>query len=72
MTSALFEIRLSNGIEESASPERQREQDTRYCEMRGWDIAHIAEDPVVSGAISPFERPKLSPWLTAPAELPAA
>jgi len=39
MTSALIEIRLSNETEESASPERQREQDTRYCQMRCRDIA---------------------------------
>jgi hypothetical protein len=50
MTSALIEIRLSNETEESTSPERQREQDTRYCELRGWDIAHITEDLDVSGA----------------------
>jgi hypothetical protein len=66
MTSALNKIRLSNETEESASPERRREQDTRYCEMRGWDIAHIPEDLDVSVADSPLEHPKLSPWLTVP------
>jgi hypothetical protein len=63
MTSALIEIRLSNETEESTSPERQCDQDTRYCELRGWDIVHIAEHLDVSWDISPFER-RL--WLTAP------
>jgi site-specific DNA recombinase len=63
MTSALIEIRPSNETEESTSPERQCEHDTRYCEMRGWDIVHIAEDLDVFGGISPFERPELGPWL---------
>jgi hypothetical protein len=57
MTSALIEIRPSNETEESTSPERQCDQDTRYCELRGWDID-------VSWGISPFERPELGPWLT--------
>jgi hypothetical protein len=46
--------------------ERQGEQGTGYCELRGWDTAHIAEDFDVTRAISPFERPKLGPWLTIP------
>jgi hypothetical protein len=66
MTSALIEIRPSNETEESTSPERQFDQDTRYCELRSWDIAPIAEDLDVSWGISPFERPELGPWLTAP------
>jgi hypothetical protein len=42
MTSALIEIRLSDETEESTSPERQEDQDTRYCDPRGWDVVHIA------------------------------
>ena len=59
MTSALIEIRLSNETEESNLPERQLDQDTRCCQLRGWDIAHVAGDLDVSGAISPFDRQDL-------------
>jgi hypothetical protein len=66
MTSALIEIRLSNETEETTSPERQREQDEAYCGIKGWDIVHVCEDLDVSGGISPFDRPELGKWLTAP------
>ena len=60
-----IEIRLSNETEINL-PERQCDRDTRYCELRGWDIVQIAEHLDVSWGISPFERPEHGPWLTAP------
>jgi site-specific DNA recombinase len=66
MASALIEIRLSNETEESTSSERQEDQDTRYCDLRGWDVVYIARDLDVSGAVSPFDRGNLGKWLTVP------
>jgi hypothetical protein len=63
---ALIELRLSNETEETTSPDRQREQDEAYCGIRGWDIVGVCEDLDVSGGISPFDRPELGKWLTAP------
>lgn len=66
MASALMEIRLSHETDEPISPERQQRQARGYCERREWTIVPVAMDLDVSGAISPFERSKLSPWLTMP------
>jgi site-specific DNA recombinase len=35
----------------------------------GHEVVHITEDTDVSGAVSPFRRPGLGPWLTEPAKL---
>jgi site-specific DNA recombinase len=66
MTSAFMAIRLSHETDESTSPKRQTEQTQGYCDLRGWDIAHVASNLDVSGGISPWERPDLGKWLTEP------
>jgi site-specific DNA recombinase len=66
MTSAFMAIRLSHETNESTSPKRQTEQTQGYCDLRGWDIAHVASNLDVSGGISPWERPDLGKWLTEP------
>lgn len=64
MTSALSAIRLSKYAEMSTSPQRQREVNEDRIKREGWDFAGEAEDLDVSGAVNPFEREKLGPWLT--------
>jgi site-specific DNA recombinase len=60
--------RLSHDTDASTSDERQREQITLTARSRGDTLVHIAVDTDVSGAVSPFERPDLGPWLTDPAK----
>lgn len=57
-------VRLSRDAEESTSVERQRKEVTEYAASHGHTIIGWAEDVDVSGAVSPFERPGLGPWLT--------
>jgi DNA invertase Pin-like site-specific DNA recombinase len=61
--------RLSHGTDESTSVERQREQIQHTAKVRGDDVVFISEDVDVSGAVSPFSRPDLGPWLTDPAKV---
>src|SRR4249920_1161827 len=58
--------RLSHRTDESTSIERQREQVTLTAQVRGDELIHITEDSDVSGAVSPFLREGLGPWLTDP------
>src|ERR1700733_11851829 len=58
--------RLSHGTDESTSIERQGEQLTAAAQMRGDALIALTEDVDVSGAVSPFERDDLGPWLTLP------
>jgi site-specific DNA recombinase len=60
-------IRLSAFTDASTSPERQSEQIELTAKIRGDTITGTALDLDVSGAMSPFERPQLGPWLTDPA-----
>jgi len=60
---ALGAVRLSRKTDETTSPERQREQISHTVAARGDSLVYIAEDLDVSGAVSPFERPDLGPWL---------
>ncbi|MEU1585223.1 recombinase family protein [Micromonospora sp. NPDC005710] len=56
-------VRLSRETDETTSPERQREAVTRWCELHGHTLIGFAEDIDVSGAVSPWDRPDLGPWL---------
>lgn len=60
----LAAVRLSELTDETTSPERQREKILTYARLHGHDIVGVAEDLDVSGAVSPFDRPSLGPWLT--------
>ena len=55
--------RLSHETDASTSIERQREQITLTTQARGDTLVHITEDVDTSGAVSPFERADLGPWL---------
>ena len=59
-------VRLSRDTDETTSPERQDDAITYTTKARGDRLIHIVHDLDVSGAISPFERAELGPWLTDP------
>jgi site-specific DNA recombinase len=56
--------RLSHLTDETASPQTQENSIKTYAALNNANIVHIAMDLDVSGAVSPFERPELGPWLT--------
>ncbi len=58
--------RLSHDTDASTSNERQRDQITLTAQTRGDTLVAITEDTDVSGAVSPFDRDGLGPWLTDP------
>lgn len=58
--------RLSHDTDASTSNERQRDQITLTAQARGDTLVAITEDTDVSGAVSPFDRDGLGPWLTDP------
>jgi site-specific DNA recombinase len=62
-------VRLSALTDETTSPERQGEQITLTAKARGDTVVRITEDLDVSGAVSPFDRDQLGPWLTEPAKV---
>ena len=70
MARVLGAVRLSRLTDESTSPERQREQIETWARLHGHTVAHITTDTDVSGAISPFKRPDLGPWLSDTDKLP--
>src|SRR5487761_1315133 len=57
-------IRLSDLTDESTSPERQAGKTDQYAALHEHVITCEAEDLDVSGAVSPFKRKGLGPWLT--------
>jgi site-specific DNA recombinase len=59
-------VRLSDLTDETTSPERQRTKITTYARLHDHEVIGVAEDLDVSGAVSPFERPHLGPWLKRP------
>ena len=61
--------RLSHLTDETASPQTQENSIKTYAALNNANIVHIAMDLDVSGALSPFERPELGPWLTEPANM---
>jgi site-specific DNA recombinase len=59
-------IRLSLVTENTTSPERQLEKITQYAALGDHELVPVTEadyDLDVSGAVSPFDRPGLGPWL---------
>ena len=59
-------IRLSIWDDSSTSPERQIEKIQNYARLGDHELVPISEseyDLDVSGAVSPWERPGLGPWL---------
>jgi site-specific DNA recombinase len=60
-------VRLSRLVDESTSPERQRDQIRTWSKLHSHEVAHITEDTDASGAIPASSRPGLGPWLTDPA-----
>jgi DNA invertase Pin-like site-specific DNA recombinase len=60
-------IRLSDLTDETTSPERQRTKNRQHAALHDHEIIGEAEDLDVSGAVDPFNRKGLGPWLTDPA-----
>lgn len=54
---------LINGIQ------TQDVRSVEWARHEGHVIVHVTKDRNVSGAIAPWERPELGPWLTDPVEL---
>src|ERR1035437_4373088 len=57
-------VRLSLVTDETTSPARQRELIEHQAHAPGNTLVAIAQDLDVSGAVSPFNRPDLGPWLS--------
>ncbi len=58
--------RLSHDTDESTSIERQTQGIEYTCKAKGDTLVHVTVDTDVSGAVSPFERDGLGPWLSEP------
>jgi DNA invertase Pin-like site-specific DNA recombinase len=70
MLRILGAVRLSRTTDETTSPARQREVITGWASLNSpAEVVGIPEDLDVSGAVSPFERPGLGPWLSDPAKV---
>ena len=54
---------LINGIQ------TQDRRSTGWAQSEGHVIVHVTRDKNISGAIPPWERPELGPWLTNPVKL---
>ncbi len=65
-TPALLVRRLSRSTEASSSLERQAEDLAKAVAERGLVVVGDVEDPDVSGAVDPAQRPKLGPWMRSP------
>ncbi|MEU2611573.1 recombinase family protein [Micromonospora sp. NPDC007271] len=63
MARVLGVVRLSRTREESTSVERQKQYIKTWAEQNGHTLVDFAEDTDVSGAMAPWERPKLGEWL---------
>ena len=61
--------RVSHDTDASTSDERQDEQIRLTARARGDDLVDVTKDLDVSGAVSPFDREGLGPWLTEPAKI---
>ena len=66
MARMLGAARLSHFTDSSTSVERQSEQIEATATARGDTLIHTTEDVDTSGAVSPFDRDELGPWLTNP------
>ncbi|MGC9539512.1 recombinase family protein [Streptomyces sp. UG1] len=65
-TPALLVRRLSRTNESSSSLERQAADLSRAVLDLSLAVVGDVEDPDVSGAVAPAERPKLGPWMLSP------
>src|SRR5258705_1526460 len=54
---------LINGIQ------TQDRRSAEWAQLEGHIIVHVTRDRNVSGAVPPWERPELGPWLTDPVKL---
>ena len=61
--------RISKNTDASTSIERQREAITLTTRARGDSLVAITEDADTSGAVDPFGRIELGPWLTEPGKI---
>jgi site-specific DNA recombinase len=52
----LASVRLSRLVDESTSPERQRDQIHTWTKLHGNQVVHITEDTDVSGAVPASSR----------------
>lgn len=66
MARVLGAVRLSHETDETTSPKTQRAKIQGWTEPHGHTPVHITEDLDISGAIAPFDRPELGPWLSDP------
>lgn len=57
-------LRLSHSTAESVSIEMQSQRIEGWCVSQGMQVVGTAMDLDVSGAVSPFDRDSLGPWLT--------
>lgn len=63
-------VRLSRSTDASTSPTRQTSWIHQTTQSRGFaEPVYVATDLDVSGAVSPFTRPNLGPWLTDPVKI---
>ncbi len=62
----LATIRLSRETDETTSPKSQREQIDGYAALYKHTVVAVATDLDVTGAISPFDRAELGPYLSDP------
>ncbi|MBF6449509.1 recombinase family protein [Nocardia elegans] len=63
MANVLGRIRLSRVTDATTSPERQREDITKWADANGHTVIGWAEDLNVSRAVDPLKAPDLKPWL---------
>jgi DNA invertase Pin-like site-specific DNA recombinase len=66
MSRVLGARRLSHDTEESTSVERQGDDLTAWSAAHRHTIVYMTDDTDVSGAVSPFDREDLGPWLRLP------
>jgi len=59
-------VRLSRTTDETTSPARQREVISSWATVHAATVTAVAEDLDVSGAVSPWDRPGLGPYLSDP------
>ena len=69
MSRLLSVIRLSDLTDATTSPDRQRAKNQQYADLGDHKIIGEAVDLDVSGAVNPFERKSLGPWLTDPVKV---
>ena len=66
MARVLGARRLSHDTDASTSNERQGEAITGWAKLKDHTVVALTDDTDVSGAVSPFDRDDLGPWLRPP------